>query len=135
MKCIYCEGKTRVTNSRAQKKSNQTWRRRECQGCGAVFTSVEAIDLPTSLLFNPHQGHSEPFQREKLFVSVYEAVKHRNNAVEAATGLTGTIISKLLAKVENASINRQQVVSVTTEALKNYDRAASVQYQAYHPVK
>src|SRR6185369_12958000 len=92
MVCIYCGGKTAVVNSRSQKKANQTWRRRQCLDCQAVFTSVEAVDLPTSLLFKKDAKHSEPFQRDKLFISVYEACGHRKDALRAATALTGTAL-------------------------------------------
>jgi len=134
MVCIYCGGKTGVINSRAQKKANQTWRRRQCKDCQAVFTSVEAVDLPSSLLFVRSSKHSERFQRDKLFVSVYESCKHRKDAQSASTALTATVLGKLFAKIETASLKRQQVVSVTTDVLKRFDKAAAVQYQAYHPL-
>lgn len=134
MICIYCGGKTSVVNSRGQRRSNQTWRRRQCQNCQAVFTSVEAVDLPSSLVFKRSPKHSERFQRDKLFVSVYESCKHRKDAAEASTALTATILGKLLHKIESATLDRVQVISVTTEVLRRFDKAAAVQYQAYHPI-
>ena len=134
MNCIYCGGKTQIINSRGQKKLNQTWRRHKCTDCQGVFTSVEAIYLPTSLLFQRGPRLTEPFQRDILFTSVYESCKHRKDTTKAATALTATILSKLLNEVQNASLERQQVISVTKEVLKHFDKAAAVQYQAYHPL-
>lgn len=134
MVCIYCRGKTGVINSRSQKKTNQKWRRRRCQTCLAIFTSVETADLSTSLVYKRDPKHTEPFQRDKLFVSIYEACKHRKDAQRASTALTATVLGKLLTAVDQASIERQHVISVTTEVLKHFDKAAAVQYQAYHPL-
>ncbi len=134
MVCIYCGGATKVVNSRAQKKLNQTWRRRECKSCKAVFTTVEAADLPVSVLYVGKHGNTEPFQRDILFISIYESCKHRPDAATVATDLTRTIISQLLNKIENASLNRGQVIDTATEILKRFDKASVVQYQAYHPV-
>lgn len=135
MKCIYCGGKTKIINSRAQIKTNQTWRRHKCQDCLGVFTSVEAVVFNTSLLFKRNGKHVEPFERDKLFSSIYEACKHRNNAVEAATSLTATCLGKLLIHhVDQAAINREKVVKVVLETLKRFDKAAMVQYQAFHPL-
>jgi transcriptional regulator NrdR family protein len=134
MVCIYCGSKTKVINSRSQKKLNQTWRRRECLNCRAVVTSVEGVNLPTSVLFIRNQGVSEPFQRDILFISVYESLLHRNDAVVAATALTSTVLSKLMDQIEQAGLQRQNVIQTTTEVLKRFDKAAAVHYQAYYPV-
>ncbi|MGZ6004572.1 MAG: hypothetical protein ACXWLH_00295 [Candidatus Saccharimonadales bacterium] len=90
--------------------------------------------MPSTLIFKRDTKYSEPFQRDKLFVSVYEACKHRKDAQPAATALTATILGKLFAKVESASLNRSQVISDATEVLNHFDKAAAVQYQAYHPL-
>jgi len=132
--CIYCGSKTRVSNSRAQKKTNQTWRRRKCLDCNGVFTSSEAVDFSSSLLYQRDANHVEPLSRDKLYISVYKACQHRKNAVSDATALTSTIIGKLMPKVRQASLQRNDIISVTSEVLNRLDKAASVQYTAYHPL-
>lgn len=134
MVCIYCGNKTAVSNSRAKKRTNEVWRRRVCQDCNATFTSVETIDLGTALLVNNKRGHFEPFYRDKLFASVYDSLKHRNNALAAATGLTATIVGKVLAHAKSAQVQREYIIKTTAEVLKRYDKAASVHYAAYHPI-
>ncbi len=76
----------------------------------------------------------EPFQRDKLFISIYEACKHRNDVLLASTALTATILNKLLSSIQNAGLERQQVIRYTTEVLDRFDKAAGVQYAAYHPL-
>jgi transcriptional regulator NrdR family protein len=95
---------------------------------------VEAVNLPVSVLYQTKSGKTEPFQRDKLFVSIYEACRHRKDAANVATDLTNTIIGKLLSKIDHASLSRQQIIETTSEVLKNFDKASVVQYRAYHPI-
>jgi len=115
-------------------RSNQVWRRRHCLGCDNIFTTIESSDLTTSLLVRRNTGF-EPFQRDKLLLSIYECLRHRKDAITAATGLAATIVSKLLPLISEASLTREQIISISTEVLKNFDHAAYIQYQAFHPVK
>ncbi len=134
MVCLNCGHKLEVANSRPQKRTNSVWRRRACPHCQAVFTSVEVIDLPASLVFKGSQGHLEPFSGDKLFISVYEACRHRRTAPEDARHLTDTIINHLLGAKYSSVIRRQHVVTVTLGALERFDRTAALQYRAYHSV-
>lgn len=133
MNCIYCSSDTRVVNSRLQKRPNRVWRRRRCKTCDGVFTSVETVDLSSSLLFEQDTTHVEPFQRDILFISIYNACQHRKDAQTAATALTDTILARLQTHIARATLTRHDVISITSEVLKRFDRAAAVQYLAYHP--
>lgn len=132
MVCIYCGGKTHVTNSRLQKRLNRTWRRRECMDCHAIFTTEEAAELSTSLSVRSNDGKIQPFSRDKLFASVLQAVGHRKTHVEDAGALTDTIIAKLLHSTTQAAVRPAEIIIIATETLSRFDTAASVQYQAYH---
>ena len=134
MVCIYCSGETQVVNSRLQKKRNSVWRRRKCLTCQGLFTTLEGPDYSSSLLFKRSEKHVQSFQRDILFISVYEACKHRKNAPEDAAALTDTILSKLRSNIHDATLNRADVISVTAEVLKRYDKAACTAYLAYHPI-
>lgn len=134
MVCIYCGGKTRVNNSRHQKKSNQVWRRRECLECESIITTQEQIEPTTSLLFVKSTNKTEPFSRDILLFSVYDSLKHRKTAMRDATALTNTIWSKILKHINNASIKRESVIKETTKVLSRFDKASAVQYSAYHPL-
>ncbi len=133
MVCIYCDTKLFTTNSRAQKRLPGTWRRRSCPGCNAVITTTETIDYPTALIVKRPSNALEAFSRDKLFLSLYECLKHRKTALKDATMLTDTVISKILARTQQAQITSIDIVAAATEVLKRFDRAASVQYAAYHP--
>lgn len=135
MVCIYCSSKLVVSNSRPQKRTNSVWRRRACPNCQAIFTSVETIDPTASLMFEDHQKHLQPFSRDKLYISIYEACKHRKTAAEDARGLSDTIIVSLLRDTQVATLLREQVIGMSTEVLKRFDKAAATAYAAYHPSK
>ncbi len=132
MVCIYCGSATKVVNSRPQKKSNSVWRRRKCLDCSAIVTSVEHIDLASSLRVKHSEG-LEPFQKEKLLISIYESLKHVQAAPEKAKELTSTVCGLLVAsEAEDATISCATIASVTAKVLKRFDNVAGLHYEAIH---
>jgi transcriptional repressor NrdR len=131
MVCIYCRNETRVVNSRHQKKLNRVWRRRTCLNCGTTFTSSEAVDLSGSITVR-NLSDLEPFHRDKLFMSIFDSLKHRKTALNDATELTDTVISKLYRHMQDAIVEREYIVQVVTEVLKRFDKPAAVFYMAFH---
>jgi len=125
MVCIYCGAKTKVINSRLQKRSNQIWRRRQCLKCQAVFTSSETADLAQLLSVKKTHKHLEPFSRELLFLSVHDALKHRKTALKDAMGLTDTIINKVCALAPAAVIDRSELVEIAATILERFDKVAA----------
>lgn len=134
MVCVYCGGDTRVTNSRARKRSNSTWRRRRCSRCGSIFTSVETVDLSGSIVVKSLAG-VEPFSREKLLLSIYDSLRHRATALGDAEGLTGTVIASLYDLVQNATLEKDVITATVAQALRRFDKVAYVHYTAFHPLK
>lgn len=131
MVCIYCGSETRVTNSRPQKRSNTVWRRRFCSHCKATITSLEAVDYDRALRVRRTMS-LEPFSRDKLFLSIYDSLKHRRNAVADATALTVTIISALTRKHKYPELDRTQIIFASGTILERFDSAAAIHYRAYH---
>lgn len=134
MVCIYCSNDTRVVNSRPQKRLNRVWRRRTCTTCGTTFTSSEAIDLSGSITVRDMK-HLEPFQRDKLFMSIYDSLKHRKTALSDASGLTDTVISRLYPLMKDAIVERMAIIGAVTEVLTRFDGVAATHYDAFHPPK
>ena len=132
MVCIYCGNETKVVNSRPQKRLNRVWRRRTCLNCGTTFTSTEAVDLSGSVTVRDIKL-LEPFQRDKLLMSIYDSLKHRKSALSDATGLTDTVISQLYPLMSDAVIEKTVITEVTSVVLQRFDKAAATHYQAFHP--
>lgn len=136
MVCIYCGWQTRVINSRLQKRRNAIWRRRRCEHCGAVFSSLEHAALESNLAASDGQSHIVPFQRDALFLSLYEACRHRQSAVSDAAALTDTVLAKLIpSQVVRGSIDRKVIALTASAVLKQFDAAAYTHYLAFHPLQ
>ena len=132
MVCIHCGSETLVFNSRHQKRLNQVWRRRRCAACKAVFSTTETADYATSVLVRTARGHIKPFSRDKLFVSIMEACKHRKTALADAGGLTATITIRALQSMQNGVIDASAIKTAAYVALQRFDSTAATLYQAYH---
>src|SRR5665213_2899375 len=112
MVCLYCQGKTKVNNSRSSKKTLQIWRRRQCKSCGAIFTSLERPDFFGSLIVERLSGQYEPFSADKLFISIYESCKHRADPLSDARALTNTITANLLKTARKGVLSRSDITSI-----------------------
>lgn len=132
MVCIYCGHTTQVVNSRPQKRQNAIWRRRQCKSCQAVFTSIEQIDLATSLTVRRTMRHLEPFNKNKLLLSIHECCKHRDNALADAEGLVATIVTKCIARAESGALTPQAIAAESLLVLQRFDPVAATMYGAFH---
>lgn len=132
MVCVYCGGELAVTNSRGQKRSNQVWRRRRCEGCGALFTSHEAIDLSSALMVD-YNGSTRPFMMDMLFTEVLLALQDRKDAYVAAREVTSTVVAHLLKLPGLPMIDAKQISQETAKVLKRLDKRAHLRYLAEHP--
>ncbi len=147
MVCIYCQADLAVMNSRPQKSRNQTWRRRLCKACGAAFTCIEAIDLSKALIVakagekgsqsRKAQAHDlQPFDRDKLFISIYESLRHRPTAASDARGLTDTVTAHIIkhtsARAAHGLVTVRTITETTLNTLQRFDSAAASHYAAFH---
>ena len=132
MVCIHCGNNTRVVNSRSQRRLNQVWRRRQCQQCGAIFTTEETALRAAAWTVRGTSGVLHPFSRDKLFLSLYKSLEHRHNAVEAAGALTDTVTSKLASQTNNGALASSLIAKTAQVALNRFDKAGSVHYAAFH---
>jgi len=132
MVCIYCKGKTEIVNSRHLNRSNGTWRRRHCIECNAIVTTVEETDYSKHWVIQDKNNRYKPFLRDKLYVSVYNSLGHRKSPENDATAITTTVLSRLGKSSKDGRIFREDIIRTTTSCLSRFDKAASVQYRAYH---
>ncbi len=135
MVCIYCGSETEVTNSRLRARNPSVWRRRACKVCVAQFTTLELPDYATALVVQTREKKKfSPFNRDKLFLSIYQSLGHRPDALSSATALTETVIGRLLTKkqAKEGVVHLLDLVVFTYEALKRFDKAAAASYKAYH---
>ena len=128
MKCPYCNAKTQVTNSRSTAKGTQTWRRRKCTQCDAIWSSREILELKDTHSIDSIDS-SEPFSRDKLFISIKDSLQHRKSALEDATALTDTIINQALM-LKTPHIQLESLKSIAHNVLKRFDKTGAAVYKA-----
>ena len=82
MRCPFCSHEdSQVKDSRSTEDGAAIRRRRQCEACGARFTTFERIQL-RELTVLKSENRREPFDREKLMRSV--SIAARKRPVEAA---------------------------------------------------
>ena len=77
MRCPYCGHEdSQVKDSRPTEDAGAIRRRRQCEGCGARFTTFERIQL-REITVVKSDGKTEPFERDKLARSIQIACRKR----------------------------------------------------------
>ena len=134
MVCIYCYNDTHVYNSRQKTRNPSVWRRRRCNVCVAQFSTLEMPDYASALVVRSMNGKLYPFSRDKLFLSLYNALGHRQDARDVATELTHTVIGSMLRKktVKDGAISVNDLSTHAYITLKRFDPLAAHTYKAYH---
>ncbi len=132
MFCINCGAGTQVVNSRHQIRGGSIWRRRKCLACGAVFTTIEQIDYEKLWSVQTAHGQTRPFLRDKLFVSLYKSLGHRQTADSDAVGLTATVIGNIRKLTDAGVVTSTVIATLAYDALRHFDKAAATMYAAYH---
>lgn len=74
----------------------------------------------------------QPFSQARLFLSIYEACKHRTDAVRDAEALTQTIVSKLRLVAKDGTLTTSLISDETKRTLRRFDLVAETVYAAYH---
>lgn len=131
MVCIYCHSKTGIINSRHLARNNQTWRRRQCLKCKALMTTLEEANYSGLWMIINDKG-MKSFNRDKLFLSIYDSLKHRKTAINDANSITSTIIAKMAKNCSDGRIEHQKLIEIAKSCLKNFDKPAFIHYQAFY---
>ena len=101
-------------------------RRRQCEGCGARFTTFERIQL-RELTVVKGDGRREAFEREKLGRSVYTAVRKRPiDGVRIEQLISG--IQRQLETLGDAEVSSRQIGGFVMDGLKGLDSVAYIRF-------
>jgi transcriptional repressor NrdR len=116
-------------DSRAADDGSSIRRRRQCEHCGARFTTFERIG-EVSLVVVKRDGRREPFERSKIRAGVRAACKGR--PVDDAA------IDALLVRVEDqlstrgGEVESAQVGALALEELRRLDGVAAVRFASVY---
>ena len=95
MRCPFCGNEeSQVKDSRPSEDGAAIRRRRQCEGCGARFTTFERVQL-RDLTVVKKDGGREPFDRAKLERSIAIACRKRDVAPDRIERLISGIQRQL----------------------------------------
>lgn len=131
MKCPFCaHDDSQVKDSRPTDDGAAIRRRRQCEGCGARFTTFERIQL-RELTIVKSEGRREPFEREKLERSI--AIACRKRPIE--TGRVERLVSAIQRQIETSGeseIEAKRVGEMVMDGLKALDSVAYIRFASVY---
>ncbi len=131
MRCPFCGHEdSQVKNSRPTEDAAAIRRRRQCEGCGARFTTFERIQL-RELTVLKSEGRREPFEREKLERSVAIACRKRPvDSVQIERLVSG--IQRHLETLGENEIPSARVGAFVMDGLKALDTVAYIRFASVY---
>ena len=131
MRCPFCANEnSQVKDSRPTEDNTAIRRRRQCDGCGARFTTFERIQLREVGVLKADGGR-EPFDREKLMRSIQIACRKRPIDGARIERLVSGIQRQLETSGEN-EVKAQQIGAMVMEALKGFDNVAYIRFASVY---
>jgi transcriptional repressor NrdR len=131
MRCPFCGHEdSQVKDSRPTEDSSAIRRRRQCEGCGARFTTFERIQL-RELTVVKSEGRRQPFAREKLERSVAVACSKRPiDAVQIEKLVSG--IQRQLETLGDSEIESAKIGEFVMAGLKGLDTVAYIRFASVY---
>ena len=131
MRCPFCaHDDSQVKDSRPTEDGAAIRRRRQCESCGARFTTFERIQL-RELTILKSEGRKEPFERDKLARSV--AIACRKRPIEQARidqMVSG--IQRQLETLGDAEIDARQIGALVMDGLRGLDSVAYIRFASVY---
>ena len=131
MKCPKCRNlDTRVIDSRMTEDGKAIRRRRECEKCGARFTTFERLEF-VSFMVIKSSGESEPYDRTKVMNSMLKALTKRKFAPEKLEDLVNTLENEWAQNKQG--ITSKRIGRDILRRLRDLDEVAFLRYASiYH---
>ncbi len=131
MRCPFCaHDNSQVKDSRPTEDSTAIRRRRQCEGCGARFTTFERIQL-RDLTVVKSENRREAFDRSKLENSVRLACRKRDIDQERIDQLVSGIQRQIETSGEN-EIDAQKIGEMVMEGLRQLDSVAYIRFASVY---
>lgn len=135
MRCPFCKAEdTRVVDSRMAEDGAQVRRRRECEKCGARFTTFEKASLQMPQILK-RDGSPEPYDEQKLRKGLARALYKRPVTPEQIDHLVENVELKLRTTSER-QVPSHRVGELVMVELRDLDQVAYVRFASiYHQFK
>ena len=131
MRCPFCaHDDSQVKDSRPTEDNTTIRRRRQCEGCGARFTTFERVQLREITVVNS-EDRKEPFDRTKIDLSVALACRKRGLKQEQMDQLVSGIQRQLETSGET-EIPSQKIGEMVMDGLKTLDSVAYIRFASVY---
>ncbi len=131
MRCPFCAHEdSQVKDSRPTEDGNAIRRRRQCEACGARFTTFERIQL-RDICVVKSEGRKEAFERDKLTRSIGIACRKRP--------IDPSRIEKLISGIQrqletsgDSEVSARTIGELVMEGLKRLDSVAYIRFASVY---
>jgi transcriptional repressor NrdR len=130
MRCPFCAHEdSQVKDSRPSEDGAAIRRRRQCEACGARFTTFERVQL-RDLTVVKKNGDREPFDRDKLARAIGHATRKRDIAPEKIDRLVSGIQRRL--ETQGDEVKTAEIGEAVMDGLKALDHVAYIRFASIY---
>ncbi len=131
MRCPFCaHDDSQVKDSRPTEDNTSIRRRRQCESCGARFTTFERVQLREIVVIKS-DGKREPFERAKIEQSVALACRKRGIEQERIDQLVSGI-QRQIETIGEAEIGSARIGEMVMDGLRQLDSVAYIRFASVY---
>jgi transcriptional repressor NrdR len=136
LRCPFCaHDNSQVKDSRPTEDSTAIRRRRQCEGCGARFTTFERVQLRDIVVVKSggqdDVGRREPFDRAKIERSVALACRKRGIEQERIDQLVSGI-QRQIETLGDGEITSDKIGGMVMDGLRQLDSVAYIRFASVY---
>ncbi len=130
MRCPFCAHEnSQVKDSRPSEDGASIRRRRQCEGCGARFTTFERVQL-RDLVVVKKDGKRQPFDRAKLERAIGHAARKRDVSADKIEQMVTGIQRQL--ETRGDEISSSEIGEAVMNGLKTLDHVAYIRFASIY---
>ena len=131
MRCPFCaHDDSQVKDSRPTEDNTAIRRRRQCESCGARFTTFERVQL-REIVVVKSDGKREPFDRRKIEQSVALACRKRAIEQERIDQLVSGI-QRQVETIGESEIASARIGEMVMDGLRQLDSVAYIRFASVY---
>ncbi len=131
MRCPFCaHDNSQVKDSRPTEDNAAIRRRRQCEGCGARFTTFERVQLREVTVVKSDESR-QPFARAKIEQSVTLACRKRGIAQERLDRLVSGI-QRQIETLGESEVPAETIGEMVMDGLRQLDSVAYIRFASVY---
>ena len=131
MRCPFCaHDNSQVKDSRPTEDNTAIRRRRQCEGCGARFTTFERVQLREVVVVKTNDAR-EPFDRSKIEQSVTLACRKRGIPQERLDQLVSGI-QRQIETLGDSEVPSKTIGEMVMDGLRQLDSVAYIRFASVY---